>query len=131
MQEEFSRVSPSQDHERGSDGARLKLAILDDYQGVALAMADWSALESRIDITVFRDTVEDQETLAQPLAPFSVACRMRERTPMSRALPERLPYLRHIVPSGLRNRPIPLAPCRDFCIGRTRSPPPSPPPPHY
>src|SRR3546814_16547711 len=82
MQEEFSRVSPSQDHERGSDGARLKLAILDDYQGVALAMADWSALESRIDITVFRDTVEDQATLAQRLAPFSVACLMRGRTPM-------------------------------------------------
>src|SRR3546814_7806305 len=81
MQEEFSRVSPSQDHERGSDGARLKLAILDDYQGVALAMADWSALESRIDITVFRDTVEDQETLAQRLAPFSVAClRSEEHT---------------------------------------------------
>src|SRR3546814_20075785 len=77
MQEEFSRVSPSQAHERGSDGARLKLAILDDYPGVALAMADWSAPESRIDITVFRDPVADQETLAQRLAPFSVACLLR------------------------------------------------------
>src|SRR3546814_1599025 len=72
-------------------------------------MADWSALESRIDITVFRDTVEDQETLAQRLAPFSVACLMRERTPMSRALLERLPNLRHIVTSGMRNRSIDLA----------------------
>src|SRR3546814_8010470 len=99
MQEEFSRVSPSQDHERGSDGARLKLAILDDYQGVALAMADWYALESRIDITVFRDTVEDQGTLAQRLAPFSVACLMRERTPMSREQLARMHKLWTIVTS--------------------------------
>src|SRR3546814_20619274 len=106
MQEEFSRVSPSQDHERGSDGARLKLAILDDYQGVALAMADWSALESRIDITVFRDTVEDQETLAQRLAPFSVACLMLERTPMSRALLERPPNLRPPAPRRMRHSSI-------------------------
>src|SRR3546814_20478306 len=85
-------------------------------------MADWSALESRIDITVFRDTVEDQETLAQRLAPFSVACQMRARTPMSRALLERLPNLRHIVTSGMRNRSIDLAPCRDLGIVVTGSP---------
>src|SRR3546814_7748118 len=85
-------------------------------------MADWSALESRIDITVFRDTVEDQETLAQGLAPFSVACLMRERTPMSRALLERLRHLRHIVTSCMRNRWISLAACRGVGIGGTGSP---------
>src|SRR3546814_5344809 len=86
-----------------------------------MRISDWSSDVcssdlSRIDITVFRDTVEDQETLAQRLAPFSVACLMRERTPMSRALLERLPNLRHIVTSGMRNRSIDLAACRDLGI---------------
>src|SRR3546814_11123236 len=85
-------------------------------------MAHWSAIESRIDSTGFRDTVEEQETLAQRLAPFSVACLMRERTPMSRALLERLPNLRHIVTSGMRNRSIDLAACRDLGIVVTGSP---------
>lgn len=115
-------MSPSQDHERGSDEALPKLAILDDYQGVALAMADWSALESRLEITVFRDTVEDQETLVRRLAPFSVLCLMRERTPMSRTLLARLPNLRHIVTSGMRNRSIDLVACRDLGIIVTGSP---------
>jgi len=115
-------VSPRQDRKRGSSEARLKLAILDDYQGVALAMADWSALESRVAITMFRDTVEDQGTLAQRLAPFSVLCLMRERTPMPRALLEQLPNLRHIVTSGMRNRSIDLTACRDLGIVVTGSP---------
>src|SRR3546814_13962227 len=92
-----------------------------------MRISDWSSDVcssdlSRIDITVFRDTVEDQETLAQRLAPFSVACLMRERTPMSRALLERLPNLRHIVTSGMRNRSIDLAACRDLGIVVTGSP---------
>src|SRR3546814_2241515 len=47
---------------------------------------------------------------------------MRERTPMSRALLERLPNLRHIVTSGMRNRSIDLAACRDLGIVVTGSP---------
>src|SRR3546814_18239968 len=92
-----------------------------------MRISDWSSDVcssdlSRIDITVFRDTVEDQETLAQRLAPFSVACLMRERTPLSRALPARLPNLRHIVTSGMRTRSIDLAACRDLGIVVTGSP---------
>ena len=49
-----------------------KLAILDDYQGVALEMADWSILPSDIEITVFRDTLADLDAVATRLAPFEI-----------------------------------------------------------
>jgi len=62
----------------------MKIAILDDYQNVALEMADWSALSKRADITVFSDHVSDPSALVQRLLPFDVVCAMRERTPLPR-----------------------------------------------
>ena len=48
----------------------VRVAILDDYQGVALRMADWSPLEGRADIAVFRDHLGDADALVERLAPF-------------------------------------------------------------
>ena len=53
-----------------SSDARTKLAILDDYQGVALEHGDWGALKGRVDITVFRDHLADEDALAGRLEPF-------------------------------------------------------------
>lgn len=100
----------------------MKLAILDDYQGVALDMADWSPLAARVDIHVFRDTIADQDALAERLRDFDILCLMRERTPITRSLVERLPKLRHIFTSGMRNKSIDLAACRDHDIVVTGSP---------
>jgi hypothetical protein len=74
-----------------STESAVKVAILDDYQNVALQMADWSPLAGRVAITVFNDHLDDPDAVAARLAPFEVVCVMRERTPLTRGLLERLP----------------------------------------
>ena len=85
-----------------------RLAILDDYQGVAMGMGPWEKLAG-IEITVFRDTITDRDALVQRLAPFDAILAMRERTPFPRALIERLPNLRLLVTTAARNRSIDAA----------------------
>src|SRR5262249_28673512 len=77
-------------------GNSMKIAILDDYQNVALRMADWSALARRAEITVFNDHVSAIDDVVARLLPFDVVCVMRERTPLSRQVIERLPQLKLI-----------------------------------
>jgi len=84
----------------------MRIAILDDYAGAALRLADWSGLG---EITVFSDTITDLADLTARLRPFEVICLMRERTPMSAALINALPNLRLIVTSGPKNAAIDLA----------------------
>ena len=66
-----------------------KVAVLDDYQGVALEMADWSVLPPDCQVQVFRDHLTDREALAERLRDFEVITCMRERTPFHRDLLER------------------------------------------
>ena len=94
----------------------VKVAVLDDYQGISLQMADWSALEVKAQVTVFRDHLSDTESLAKRLAPFDVICVMRERTPLPRVLLERLPQLKLIVSTGMRNAAIDLASAKELGI---------------
>jgi phosphoglycerate dehydrogenase-like enzyme len=75
---------------------QMRIAILDDYQNVALSMADWSALDGRAAITVFNDHVDGTDAVVARLQPFDIVCVMRERTPMTRAIIERLPKVRVI-----------------------------------
>ena len=84
----------------------IKVAILDDYQNVALTMADWSPLNHRAEITVFNDHLADLGDLIERLQPFDVICVMRERTPLSRAVIESLPNLKLIASTGARNASI-------------------------
>ncbi|GAB7067162.1 D-2-hydroxyacid dehydrogenase family protein [Mycolicibacterium hodleri] len=84
----------------------MKIAIVDDYQDVALAMADWSALERRAEITVFADHLADQDDLVNRLESFDVVCVMRERTPLPREVIERLPRLKLIASTGPGNASI-------------------------
>jgi phosphoglycerate dehydrogenase-like enzyme len=90
-----------------------RLAILDDYQGVALSMGDWGRLPAGREPEVFRDTITDREALARRLAPFDALVIMRERTPFPRALVERLPNLRLLITTGARNRSIDLEACAE------------------
>ena len=83
-----------------------RVAILDDYQGVALEMANWSALPSDCQVQVFRDHLTDLAALAERLSHFEVVTCMRERTPFRRDLLERLPNLRLLVTTGMRNAAI-------------------------
>ena len=87
----------------------LRVAILDDYQGVALRMADWQSLHPAAQMQSFIDHVDDPDALAQRLHVFEGLVLMRERTPMPRTLLERLPNLRLIVTAGMRNAAIDVA----------------------
>lgn len=86
----------------------MRIAILDDYQGVALTLADWDGLGAE-EVAVFRETLSDPAALAERLARFQVVCLMRERTPFPAELIAALPELRLIVTSGPRNASIDVA----------------------
>src|ERR1700722_5588174 len=94
----------------------MKIAILDDYQNVALEMADWTALTSRAEITVFNDHLVDVEALIERLAPFDIICVMRERTPLPREVLQRLPRLRLIASTGPRNTSIDMTAAKELGI---------------
>ena len=87
---------------------QAKIAVLDDYQGVALKLADWSAVTARGDVDVFSDHLTDLDAVAERLLPYDVLCVMRERTPLGAALIERLPNLKLIASTGPRNASIDL-----------------------
>ncbi|HTI88177.1 MAG TPA: D-2-hydroxyacid dehydrogenase family protein [Alphaproteobacteria bacterium] len=84
----------------------MKVAVLDDFTDVARSFADWSPVEKRAELTIFRDHLTDNDALAVRLAPFDVVAVMRERTPLPRELLDRLPNLKCIVTSGMRNASI-------------------------
>lgn len=85
-----------------------KIAVLDDYQGVALQMADWSVLAPDCRVQVFRDHLTELDALAERLRDFEVVTCMRERTPFGQDLLKRLPNLRLLVTTGMRNAAIDL-----------------------
>jgi phosphoglycerate dehydrogenase-like enzyme len=95
---------------------QMKVAILDDYQNVALEMADWTPVAERADITVFNDHVADPNDLVDRLAGFDVIFVMRERTPLPRSIIEQLPRLRMIASTGPFNASIDLAAAADHGI---------------
>ena len=84
----------------------MKIALLDDYQNVALKLADWSTVAERADITVFNDHVSDPSALVKRLLPFDIICVMRERTPLTRSIMQQLPQLKMIASTGSRNASI-------------------------
>jgi phosphoglycerate dehydrogenase-like enzyme len=86
-----------------------RVALLDDYQHVALQMADWKTLPADTEIVVFEDHLSDIGALAKRLADFDVIMAMRERTPFPRALLERLPRLKLLITAGMRNASIDVA----------------------
>ncbi|KAK9382674.1 D-isomer specific 2-hydroxyacid dehydrogenase [Kockiozyma suomiensis] len=85
------------------------IAILDDYQSVALKVADWSPIvNAKIPITVYTDHAADNATTISRLKPFTILCIMRERTKFPSSLFAELPNLKLLVTSGMRNLGIDL-----------------------
>ncbi len=87
---------------------RLRCAILDDYLDVTLQMADWSKIDDRVELTVFKQPFASTEAAAAALKDFAIVCAMRERTPFPRALFEALPNLKLLITSGMRNASLDL-----------------------
>lgn len=78
----------------------IRVAVLDDYQGVVLTLPYWKRLDGRASIDLFRDTPADEAALAARLAPYEVIVPIRERTHFSASLLARLPALRHLAMTG-------------------------------
>ncbi|MER7396046.1 D-2-hydroxyacid dehydrogenase family protein [Streptomyces sp. NPDC000151] len=87
---------------------KLRCAVLDDYQGVALSMADWSAVAGDVDVRVVREYIGDRERLVEAVGDCEILVVMRERTPFPAELFARLPRLRLLITSGMRNAAIDL-----------------------
>ena len=83
-----------------------KVAVLDDYQEVALQMADWKSLPSEAEVIVFKNHLSDENDISKRLEQFEVVSAMRERTPFSKRLLEKLPNLKLLVTTGMRNASI-------------------------
>lgn len=91
----------------------MKLAILDDYQNAALGAADWESLGADMEITVFdRHLGFDTGRIADALEPFDILVVMRERTPFPKELLDRLPNLKLLVTTGMRNLAIDMEAAR-------------------
>jgi phosphoglycerate dehydrogenase-like enzyme len=97
----------------------MNVAILDDYQNVALRLADWSGVRRHAEITVFNDHVADPSAVVERLRPFDVVCVMRERTPLTREILQQLPNLRLIASTGPRNASIDTQTAVDLGIAVT------------
>ena len=94
----------------------VRIAVLDDYQGVALELADWSVLPPDAKVEVFSDHLEDQGAVAERLREFEVVVAMRERTPFPRALLERLPRLALLVTTANQNAAIDVEAARELGV---------------
>lgn len=94
----------------------MHIAILDDYQNLALQSTDWSEVEKFGEITVFNDTIMDRDALIERLQSFEALCVMRERTPLPGDLLRALPNLRLIVTTGKRNDAIDVATASELGI---------------
>src|SRR5438034_10131799 len=82
----------------------MRLSILDDYQGVALDMADWSAVKDRgVEIAVERFPFADEEDVVRSLADSEIVAAMRERTAFPKRIVDRLPKLKLLITTGMRN----------------------------
>lgn len=90
----------------------IRFAILDDFSDSARAVAPWRRLEGKARVDFFTDHVRG-EALVERLQPHEAVMMIRERTPMPRALIERLPKLKLIITAGVRNRAIDHAACRE------------------
>src|SRR5260370_12555260 len=95
---------------------KYKIAVLDDYQNVALESADWSVLRERANIAVFQDHLADPDAVIERLLPFDVVCVMRERSPLPRYVIERLPNLKLIASTGPGNASIDVVAAGDHRI---------------
>ncbi len=88
---------------------RMRCAVLDDFQQVATTMADWSRLLDRVEVVSFAEHLDTEAELAEALADFDIVVTLRERVAFPASLFDRLPRLRLLIASGMRNSVIDYA----------------------
>ncbi|MGQ7887698.1 D-2-hydroxyacid dehydrogenase family protein [Paenibacillus sp. WC2504] len=87
---------------------KLRCAILDDYQQVALTAADWSTITGQVEVKSINQHIDQQDELVELIADCEIVVIMRERTPFRASLLQRLPHLKLLVTTGMRNASIDL-----------------------
>jgi phosphoglycerate dehydrogenase-like enzyme len=90
---------------------QARVAVLDDWQGVARGAADWAPLQARAEVVFFQDAFADADDAAAKLADFDIVLSMRERTPLPGSLINRLPKLRMLGMTGARNASLDTPAC--------------------
>jgi D-3-phosphoglycerate dehydrogenase len=88
---------------------RYRCAVLDDYQNVAMKLADWGKITADVDVTVFNKPMSGPDEVHRTLHDFHIVCMMRERTPFRHSTIEALPNLKLLITTGARNASIDLA----------------------
>jgi phosphoglycerate dehydrogenase-like enzyme len=88
-----------------------RVAVLDDWQGVARGSTDWSPLLARAEVVFFAQAFDDEDDAVRKLADFDIILSMRERTPLPASLINRLPRLRMLGMTGARNASLDTACC--------------------
>ena len=91
----------------------MRVAFLDDCQDCAGEFGDWGPLGDKLHITSFTDHLDNEDAIAERLRDFDVICPMRERTPFPRSQLDKLPNLKLLITSGMRNNSIDYDACRD------------------
>ncbi len=89
----------------------VRVAVIDDFQAVARDYADWGSLGNDVSVDFFHDHLTSEDALVERLRPYDVVAIMRERTPVGRSLLERLPNLKLLVTTGMRNLSVDLRAC--------------------
>lgn len=92
----------------------MNCAILDDFQNVALTLADWDSISQAVETTAFHQHFDNEDELVEAVSDFEILVVMRERTPITASLLARLPKLKLVVTSGMRNASI------DFAAAKAR-----------
>ncbi|WDO08308.1 D-2-hydroxyacid dehydrogenase family protein [Streptomyces murinus] len=95
---------------------RLRCAVLDDFQGVAVESADWSVLGDAVEVVSLRTHLADEDALATALAEYDIVVTLRERVGFPGSLLARLPRLRLIVATGMRNTVIDYAAAEKYGV---------------
>ena len=91
----------------------MKIALLNDYQNVALKCADWKRLPAGCEVIPFHDYLVDEDALVERLKDFQVVCIMRERTPIPGRLIKRLPNLKMVANTGMWNVALDIETCTE------------------
>lgn len=88
---------------------KLRCAVLDDFQDVATTVADWSPVLNQVEVTSFTRHFADEDELAAAVSDFDIIVTLRERVPFPASLIARLPRLKLLIASGMRNSVIDYA----------------------
>ncbi|MCA8927271.1 MAG: D-2-hydroxyacid dehydrogenase family protein [Alphaproteobacteria bacterium] len=94
----------------------MRVAVLDDYQHVAMTMADWTQLPGDVIVTCFTDHQPAPDVLAERLSGYEIVCIMRERTPFTREVFTKLPDLKLLITTGMRNASVDMQAAADHGV---------------